>query len=90
MLSSIYHLNSLDKLYLDIYLENLLIKVFIEYIIFVDRSIFIVQNTIVVVINEAIVKKIPGLEIVFKSLNIAGDIYKRTINLYTGLILEFL
>jgi len=90
LLSSIYHLNSLDKLYLDIYLENLLIKVFIEYIIFVDRSIFIVQNTIVVVINEAIVKKIPGLEIVFKSLNIAGDIYKRTINLYTGLILEFL
>ncbi len=45
---------------------------------------------IVVTINEAIVKKILGSEIIFESLNTAGDIYKGTTNLYTGLTPEFL
>ncbi len=87
---SIYHLDGLDKLYSDIYLENLLVKVFIEYIIFFDRSIFIIQNIIITVINEVIVKKILGLETIFESLNITENVYEGAINLYISLISEFL
>ncbi len=90
MLFFIFYFDSLNRLYSDIYLESLLTKVFIEYIIFVDKSILIVRNTAVIIINEVIIKKISRLEIIFEFLNIAENLYEKTINLYTSLILEFL
>jgi len=90
LLFFIFYFDSLNRLYSDIYLESLLTKVFIEYIIFVDKSILIVRNTAVIIINEVIIKKISRLEIIFEFLNIAENLYEKTINLYTSLILEFL